>query len=180
MVPPLLSLKRMHFVVGVCGTGQGFLNSVMQYPDVFGGHIKNSLNAWLFAQIRGQPHQPGAQPGLRMGGRRQLALHLRPPLQRGVGPRPPAHRQESQQASRLMQGRIYGSTRLSLAKILESLPEEVIKLNPEAIDDVALKRSLLRLLARIIELGGRRFAGWGALQAEGLGLRRLAGTKPEA
>ena len=47
----LLHLNRVDFVVGGCGTGQGFLNSVMQYPGVFCGHIMNSLDAWLFAQI---------------------------------------------------------------------------------------------------------------------------------
>jgi len=49
----LLNAKRVDLVVGGCGTGQGFLNSVMQYPNVFCGHIINSLDAWLFTQING-------------------------------------------------------------------------------------------------------------------------------
>ena len=49
----LLNLKRVDFVVGGCGTGQGFLNSVVQYPGVICGHVLNSLDAWLFAQING-------------------------------------------------------------------------------------------------------------------------------
>jgi len=49
----LLYLKRVDFVVGGCGTGQGYLNSVMQYPGVFCGHILNDLDAWLFTQING-------------------------------------------------------------------------------------------------------------------------------
>ena len=47
----LLHLKRVDLVVGGCGTGQGYLNSVMQYPGVFCGHILTPLDAWLFAQI---------------------------------------------------------------------------------------------------------------------------------
>ena len=33
----LLHLEIVDFVVGGCGTGQGYLNSVMQYPGVGGG-----------------------------------------------------------------------------------------------------------------------------------------------
>jgi len=53
MAALLLNLKRVDFVVGGCGTGQGFLNSVMQYPGVVCGHVLNGLDAWLFAQING-------------------------------------------------------------------------------------------------------------------------------
>ena len=49
----LLNTGRADFVVGGCGTGQGFLNAAMQYPGVFCGHILTSLDAWLFAQING-------------------------------------------------------------------------------------------------------------------------------
>ena len=47
----LLHLKRVDLVVGGCGTGQGYLNSAMQYPGVCCGHILTTLDAWLFAQI---------------------------------------------------------------------------------------------------------------------------------
>ena len=47
----LLNLGRADFVVGGCGTGQGFFLSAMQYPGVFCGHILNPLDSWLFAQI---------------------------------------------------------------------------------------------------------------------------------
>ena len=49
----MLNTGRIDFVVGGCGTGQGYLNSVMQYPNVFCGHIVDSLDAWLFTQING-------------------------------------------------------------------------------------------------------------------------------
>lgn len=49
----LLNLGRVDFVVGGCGTGQGYLNSVMQYPGTFCGHILTDLDAWLFTQING-------------------------------------------------------------------------------------------------------------------------------
>jgi len=47
----LLQLKAVDFVIGGCGTGLGYLNSVMQYPGVFCGHLLSPLDAWLFARI---------------------------------------------------------------------------------------------------------------------------------
>lgn len=48
-----LHTGRADFIVGGCGTGQGYLNSAMQYPGVFCGLILDSLDAWLFTQING-------------------------------------------------------------------------------------------------------------------------------
>ncbi len=49
----LLNTDKADLVIGSCGTGQGYLNSAMQYPGVFCGHILTPLDAWLFAQING-------------------------------------------------------------------------------------------------------------------------------
>lgn len=49
----LLNAGACDLVVGGCGTGQGFLNSAMQYPGVFCGLILNPLDAWLFSKING-------------------------------------------------------------------------------------------------------------------------------
>ena len=49
----LLGTNRVDLVVGGCGTGQGFLNSSLQYPGVMCGLIANDLDAWLFGQING-------------------------------------------------------------------------------------------------------------------------------
>ena len=49
----LLRAGWCDFAVGGCGTGQGYLNSVMQYPGVFCGLIQEPLDAWLFSQING-------------------------------------------------------------------------------------------------------------------------------
>ena len=47
----LLHLKRVDLVVGGCGTGQGFLISSMQYPNVYCGLIVDPTDAFLFSQI---------------------------------------------------------------------------------------------------------------------------------
>jgi ribose 5-phosphate isomerase RpiB len=51
MAALLLNLGAVDLVVGGCGTGQGFLNSVMQYPNVFCGLLTDPLDGFLFSQI---------------------------------------------------------------------------------------------------------------------------------
>lgn len=53
MAATLLNAGCCDLVVGGCGTGQGFLNAVMQFPAVSCGLITNPLDAWLFSQING-------------------------------------------------------------------------------------------------------------------------------
>ncbi len=53
MAALLLNLGAVDMVIGGCGTGQGFLLSSMQYPNVFCGLINEPLDAWLFGQING-------------------------------------------------------------------------------------------------------------------------------
>ncbi len=53
MAAILLNSAVCDFVIGGCGTGQGFLNVVMQFPNVFCGLISDPLDAWLFSQING-------------------------------------------------------------------------------------------------------------------------------
>lgn len=53
MAAILLNTKAVDFVVGGCGTGQGFINAVLQFPGVCCGLITEPLDAWLFSQING-------------------------------------------------------------------------------------------------------------------------------
>lgn len=53
MAAILLNTGSCDFVIGGCGTGQGFLNGVLQFPNVVCGLIAEPLDAWLFSQING-------------------------------------------------------------------------------------------------------------------------------
>lgn len=46
-----LNLKAVDFVVGGCGTGQGYMNAVLQYPGVFCGLIIDPVESFLFSQV---------------------------------------------------------------------------------------------------------------------------------
>lgn len=46
-----LNLGAVDFVVGGCGTGQGYMNAVLQYPGVACGLIMDPVEAFLFSQV---------------------------------------------------------------------------------------------------------------------------------
>jgi len=124
----LLNTKKVDLVIGGCGTGQGFLNSVMQYPGVFCGHILNPLDAWLFTQINGgncislmlnQGYGWASNVNVRMIFDALFSV--------APGGGYPPHRAESQAASRALLTGISRSTHRSMTEIILSLPEEVVK-----------------------------------------------------
>jgi ribose 5-phosphate isomerase RpiB len=123
----LLNLKRVDFVVGGCGTGQGFLNGVMQYPGVFCGHILNDLDAWLFTQINGgncislalnQGYGWAANVNLVFIFDRIFSV------ERGAGY--PAHRKVQQQQARATLEVVSMATHRPLAEIIRTLPVDVV------------------------------------------------------
>lgn len=151
----LLNLKRVDFVVGGCGTGQGYLNSVMQYPGVFCGHIIDALDAWLFAQINGgncislmlnQGYGWAADVNLKFIFDRIFSVEP------GCGY--PPHRQESQRESRETLERISSLTHRPFAEIIATLPDDVIRpaidypgikdlIDVDSIEDEHLKAAFL-------------------------------------
>lgn len=150
----LLYLERVDFVVGGCGTGQGYLNAVMQYPGVFCGHILSPLDSWLFTQINGgncvslalnQGYGWAGDTNLRFIFERMFSVES------GCGY--PPHRRESQQQSRLLLERISSAVHLPFARIIDTLPDEVARpalcfpgiaelLDVETVQDGELKEAL--------------------------------------
>ena len=47
----VLNLKAVDFVVGGCGTGQGFMNAVLQFPGVACGFLTDPVEAYLYSQV---------------------------------------------------------------------------------------------------------------------------------
>ena len=125
----LLNLKKVDLVIGGCGTGQGFLNSVMQYPNCFCGLIQNPLDVWLFGQINGgNCISLALNFGYGWAGDINLKfifdrLFELPQLGKGY----PPHREESQQASRKTLEEISIATHKSFADIITSLDVKVVK-----------------------------------------------------
>lgn len=153
----LLNLKRVELIVGGCGTGQGFLNSVMQYPNVFCGLIQNPLDAWLFGQINGGNCISLA---LNFGYGWAGDINLQFIFDRlfeidEFGKGYPPHRQESQQQSRKTLQGISITTHKSFADILSCLEDSVVKpvldfpgvkdlLDVDSIQDAQLRETLIK------------------------------------
>ncbi len=123
----LLNLKRVDVVVGGCGTGQGYLNSVMQYPGIVCGHILTPLDAWLFAQINnGNCISLALNQGYGWAGEINLKLIFDQLFSVEWGCGYPAHRKEPQKIARLTLERISTLTHRPFAEIIESLPDDVV------------------------------------------------------
>lgn len=128
MTAILLNAGAVDFVVGGCGTGQGYLNAVMQYPGVFCGLVSSSLDAWLFTQINGgncislplnQGYGWAADVNLRFVFDRIFSVEC------GCGY--PADRKESQQKSRELLSHISQVAHRPLFEILDELPRDVVR-----------------------------------------------------
>ena len=158
MTAILLNLKRVDFVVGGCGTGQGYLNSAMQYPGVFCGLILDPLDAWLFTQINGGncislPLNKGygwaGDVNLRFIFDRIFSVD------RGCGY--PAHRKEPQQAAIRTLANISVLTHRPFGEIIAALPDDVLLpaveypgtlelIDIPSIEDPALKAAFVKRL----------------------------------
>ena len=47
----VLNLKAVDYVLGGCGTGQGFMNAVLQFPGVFCGLLMDPVESFLYSQV---------------------------------------------------------------------------------------------------------------------------------
>lgn len=123
----LLNTNRVDFVIGGCGTGQGFLNSVMQYPGVICGHITNPLDAWLFTQINGgncislmlnQGYGWAADINLKFIFEKLFSVVS--------GGGYPPHRKESQVNSRELLKQISQQTHCTMGECIYKLPKHIL------------------------------------------------------
>ena len=127
MAAVLLNARTVDFVVGGCGTGQGFLNSVMQYPGVTCGHILTPLDAWLFAQINaGNCVSLMLNQGYGWAGEVNLRFIFEKLFCGEPGAGYPVHRQVPQRESRELLGRLNLVTHRTMPEVLAELPGEVV------------------------------------------------------
>ena len=150
----LLNLKRVDLVVGGCGTGQGFMNAVMQYPGVFCGHILTPLDAWLFAQINaGNCLSLALNQGYGWASGVNLEFIFDRYFSVESGQGYPAHRQEPQAQSRDTLESISMAAHKPMSEIILALPDDVIHpvlaypgvidlMDIESIDDPEFKEAL--------------------------------------
>jgi ribose 5-phosphate isomerase RpiB len=124
----LLNAGRADFVVAGCGTGQGFLNAVMQYPGVICGHILSPLDAWLFPQINaGNCVSLMLNQGFGWASDINLKFIFDAlfEVERGAGYPPP--RSVSQRESRTLLAELGRLTHRSMADIVRDADERIVE-----------------------------------------------------
>mgnify|MGYP001816609119 FL=1 len=123
----LLAADRVDMVIGGCGTGQGYMNSVMQYRGVSCGHQLTPLDAFLFARINaGNVVSLALNQGWGWAGEINLRMVFDELFTDERANGFPAHRAEPQAASRAMLGTIAEASHRCLKGTLKRLPDEVV------------------------------------------------------
>ncbi len=116
------------FVIGGCGTGLGFMLSVMQYPKVFCGLINDPLDAWLFSQINGGNCVSLAlNKGFGWAGDINLKYIFEKLFCDEAGRGYPPHRSESQRESRALLTEISCVTHADFAEILGKIDKNTLE-----------------------------------------------------
>lgn len=124
----LLNLRVVDFVIGGCGTGLGYLNAVLQYPNVFCGHLLNPLDAFLFARINaGNCVSLALNQGYGWAGDVNLRLIFDNLFTSEAGCGYPPQRAEPQRQGRELLKQVSQVTHRSMADILQALPPEVVR-----------------------------------------------------
>ncbi|MDP3447705.1 MAG: RpiB/LacA/LacB family sugar-phosphate isomerase [Eubacteriales bacterium] len=141
MAAVLLNSGACDFIVGGCGTGQGFLNSVMQYPSVCCGLIIDPLDAWLFSQINaGNCISLALNKGYGWAGERNLKLLFRELFRDTPGAGYPPQRSESQAQSRERLRAISRAAHRPFIEIFRSLDLEIVRPLKECVEFLDLLR----------------------------------------
>lgn len=127
MAALLLHLKAIDYVVSGCGTGLGFLNSVLQYPGVVCGHLLTPLDAFLFTRINaGNCVSLALNQGYGWAGEVNLRLMFDELFTEDTGAGYPAHRAAPQREGRELLAKVSKATHLSMTEILLALPPEIV------------------------------------------------------
>jgi len=122
-----LYTKAADFVVGGCGTGQGFTISAMQYPGVFCGLITSPLDAWLFSQINGGNCVSLAlNKGYGWAGDINLRYIFEKLFCDPAGQGYPPQRRESQEKSRGALAAISKSAHADMPELLKSIDPAIV------------------------------------------------------
>jgi len=128
MAGVLLNLGAVDMVIGGCGTGQGFLNSAMQYPNVFCGLIAEPIDAFLFSSINaGNCISLALNKGYGWAGDLNLGYIFEKLFSDNVGKGYPPQRSASQKESRCILQDISRSTHKSFEEILNTLDRKLIQ-----------------------------------------------------
>lgn len=150
----LLNSGAADLVVGGCGTGQGYINSCLQYPGVFAGLVESPLDAWLFRQINGgNCISLALNKGYGWAADVNIDFIIERFFSVESGAGYPPYRREAQKLYRDKLSGISAKLHRSMAEILECLPDEILMpvLHREGIVDLISSAPNGRSMMKVIE-----------------------------
>jgi ribose 5-phosphate isomerase RpiB len=123
----LLAADRVDMVIGGCGTGQGYMNSVMQYPGIVCGHLLTPLDAYLFARINaGNVVSLALNEGWGWAGDVNLRMVFDQLFTDAAGKGYPTHREEPQRASRGTLSLVSEAAHHPMQDVVKRLSDDVL------------------------------------------------------
>ena len=124
----LLKLNVVDFVVGGCGTGQGYFNAIMQFPGISCGLILDPVDAWLWAQVNGgNCISLCLNKGYGLGGNINLKFIFEKLFSVEFGIGYPEHRKIPQKEAREALAKLSEKAHLPFEVIIEEMDGIVIK-----------------------------------------------------
>ena len=123
----VLNLKAVDFVVGGCGTGQGFMNTVLQFPGVACGLLMDPVESFLYSQVNAGncvSFPLNKQYGL--GGDLNLKYMLKNLFNETYGQGYPAARREIQLKARARLEKLSLDSHKSMKEIIQVMDKVVI------------------------------------------------------
>ena len=124
-----LNLRAVDFVVGGCGTGQGFMNAALQFPGVACGLLCDPVDAFLFSKVNaGNCVSLALNKGYgNLGGDINVRYILEKVFAGDYGSGYPAARAQLQINARKKLARMSVDTHKPMTEILNTLDREFIK-----------------------------------------------------
>ncbi|MDR1903961.1 MAG: RpiB/LacA/LacB family sugar-phosphate isomerase [Treponema sp.] len=128
MTALVLNLKAVDFVVGGCGTGQGYMNAVLQFPGTACGLLADTVDSYLFSQVNaGNCISLSLNKGYgNLGGNLNLTFIFQKLFNDAYGQGYPAARKEIQIKARTKLSRLSLDAHKPMKEILAVMDQEII------------------------------------------------------
>ncbi len=128
MTALVLNLNCVDFVIGGCGTGQGYLNAAVQYPNVVCGLITEPSDAWLFSQINaGNCVSLALNKGYGWAGDINLKYMFQRLFETEPGLGYPVSRKQPQEEIRVRHSEVMNATHYQMDQILDRLDKNLVR-----------------------------------------------------
>ena len=123
----LLNLKAVDLVVGGCGSGQGYMNMVLQFPGVSCGLLSDPLDAFLFSKVNaGNCIALAMNKGYGLAGDINVKFILRELFSGTYGQGFPEARREIQMKAREKLAALSLAAHKSMPEIIDCMDESII------------------------------------------------------